>query len=209
MAGAAGTAATDGAGSTVVVPDLFSVRGMESASANFTRYVAATSPRAVVIVIGTSSASIVSDIFARLSSPSTDLVVLRGGLQWAHRVTAGRTASCESGGILLASSDWQVVALDPRGDARYVGSQAIRLARLLGSNVICAGSPSPSLIHETIEGDGGSADLWALELGTAVSDQVPRNVAFAVLPAGGGAEAPKMVVIPADGSFTVDGVEYR
>jgi hypothetical protein len=65
-----------------------------------------------------------------------------------------------------------------------------------------------SLIHETIEGDGGAEDVWALELGTPASGQHPRNLAFAVLPAGVAAEPPKMVVISANGSFNVDGVSY-
>jgi hypothetical protein len=137
-----------------------------------------------------------------------DLALLHGGLQWAHRVAMSRAASCESGGILSALSGWQVVALDPRGEPHYVGSQAIRLARLLGSNVICAGTPSPSVIHETIKGSNGSEDVWALELGAPANDQRPRNVAFAVLTPGVEAEAPKMVVISANGSFNVDGAEY-
>jgi hypothetical protein len=183
---------------------------MERAAGNLVRYIADAAPRAVVIVMGTSLKSPDDRLSACIRWPShvTNVTFLYGGLQWAHRVAAGEVTCYERGGPLEVSKDWRIIALDPGGAPQYVGAQGIRLARLLGCNVICSGSPSTSLIHETIEGASRSGDVWAVELGSPASNQHRRDVAFAILTHGVHADAPQVVVISPSGSFKIGGVEY-
>ncbi|WP_189168106.1 hypothetical protein [Pilimelia anulata] len=200
-----------------MAPDLFSTNPQDSAARAFSKYVASSCPDAVVVVVSTgtepvAAATAIEQLRADYGGPVT---LLYGGMMQSRLHRHGGWPSLRdvatTGGPYPITDGWRVVALNPKGNCRYAGAQAIRLARVLRSNVICAGGSSTSVLSVTVKWDGCETPIWAVELGRVPAGRTVSAMelpSFVILEVGRQPAQPQLVSFRADGSFTVDGVEY-
>lgn len=201
----------------VVAPDLFSINPTGAAAVNFTRYLAESRPDGVVLVVATgtdpvAATAAVEPLRAAYRGPITLLYsgMMRARLHRHGGWPAHNPIQLASGPHPLADT-WRIVALNPHGDSRYAGSQAIRLARLLETNIICAGGASASLVTVRCERAGQQECIWAVELGRLPSSGTrgqTETAAFVVIESTSRDRKPHLAPIARDGSITVDGVTY-